>query len=71
MKYIVVDERSSDVFTDEYEVKEEAVKAAELAWSRMSSHDRKDCTSFYVLESVNPDEDAWDHLDGNCVLTIK
>ena len=26
---------------------------------------------FYVLESVNPDEDADDHFDGNPIFTLK
>lgn len=71
MKYIVIDTRKNDEFTKEFEKAEEAIAWAEYEWSRMTEHDKKDCAAYYVLESVNPDEDADDHLDGNPIKVFK
>ena len=71
MKYIVIDTRKNDEFTKEFEKADEAVAWAEYEWDRMTEHDKKDCAAYYVLESVNPDEDAEDHFDGNPIKTFK
>lgn len=72
MKYIVFDERKNgQIFTEEFESKEEAIEFAEYDWDRRTSHDKKNTTGFYVLESVNPDEDAEDHFDGDVIRTFK
>lgn len=71
MKYIVIDSRKNDEFTKEFETADEAIAWAEYEWSRMTTHDKKDCAAYYVLESVNPDEDADDHLDGNPIKVFK
>lgn len=71
MKYIVIDELKNDMFTNEYETKEEAVKAADWEWGRLAESDKKRRVAFYVLESVNPDEDTIDHFDGDVIKSYK
>ena len=72
MRYIVIDERKSgDYFTEEFDSKDSAINSAKYDWNRRTEHDKKDTERFYVLESVNPDEDADDHFDGNPVFTLK
>ena len=56
MRYVVVDEKRGDVFTSEHSRLEDAIKHARYHGG-------------YVLESINPDEDAIDHMDGNVVWT--
>lgn len=67
MKYIVIDERrndgTGDTFTEEHEVLKEAIEDAENQWNHLTASEKKKRT-IYVLESVNPDEEAADHLDG-------
>ena len=65
MRYVVMDIRGTDWFTTECETEEAAIKEAERQFNQLSEHDRKKRDMFYVLESVNPDEDADDHFDGN------
>ena len=72
MRYIVIDERKSgDFFTEEFDSKDEAINSAKYDWNHRAEHDKKRTERFYVLESVNPDEDADDHFDGNPVFTLK
>ena len=72
MRYIVIDERKSgDFFTEEFENKDEAIKTAEYDWNRRTNYDKKHTDRYYVLESVNPDEDADDHFDGDIIRTFK
>ena len=72
MRYIVINERKSgDFFTEEFDNKDEAINSAKYDWNRLTEHDKKDTERFYVLESINPDEDADDHFDGNPIFTLK
>lgn len=71
MKYIVMEEKAHDTFTKEFETAEEAIKEAKSDWEWLTDYDRKHYTAFYVLESVNPDEDAQDHFDGNIIKSFK
>lgn len=71
MRYIVVDELKNDMFTEEFETKEEAVKAADEEWDRLTESDKNRRTSYYVLESSNSDEEAEDHFDGNIIKSYK
>ena len=71
MKYIIMDYVDGDCFTDEFENKEEALQEAEGQWEHLTRYDQKHRTEFYVLESVNTDEDAPDHYDGNIVKRWK
>jgi hypothetical protein len=65
MKYILMQTFGIDTFTEEFETADKAIQAGKNEWARLSDTDRKNCAEFYVLESVNPDEDAEDYLDGN------
>lgn len=72
MRYIVIDERKSGVvFMEEFNDKDEAINSVKYDWNRRTEHDKKYTERFYVLESVNPDEDADDHFDGNPIFTLK
>lgn len=71
MKYIVVDEKENDVFTKEFDSKEEAIKYADIDYDRMSESDKAKRKAYYILESVNPDEDAENHFDGNIIKEYK
>lgn len=67
MKYIVEYEernRVSDCFTEEFDDREEAITTAERQWNHLTNMEQRKNT-VYVLESINPDEDAMDHFDGN------
>ena len=69
MKYIVMDEVRGNIFTEEYDNLEEAIREADRTFYHMTTYDRKRRSGLYVLESVNPDEDADNHFDGNIVKT--
>lgn len=71
MKYIVFDEMKNgtgDIFNTEHETKEEAIAAAQRQWEYLTFREQRQ-RNVYVLESVNPDEDAIDHFDGNTIWT--
>ena len=70
MKYIIWNEINHDVFTKEFNTKEEAIKQAHYDWNKMATSDKKRSSSFFVLESVNPDEEAENHYDGDIILTF-
>ena len=70
MKYIVIDEKNGDMFASEHDNRQDAITAAKDEWSRLSDHDKKHRIAFYVLESVNPNEDALDHFDGDIILDM-
>lgn len=71
MKYIAACEIRGDIFTKEFETADEAVKYAVADINRMSDSDVNKIESYLVIESVNPDEDAEDHFDGNTVFDFK
>lgn len=72
MKYIIFDEKKDlQLFTEEFECKDEAIKTAKSDWDRRTAYDKKNTKAFYVLESINPNEDADDHFDGNPILVLK
>lgn len=71
MKYIIMDFKDGDFFTDEFENKQEALQEAEEQWEQLTERDQQRRTAFYVLESINPDEDAPDHYDGQIVKRWK
>lgn len=71
MKYIVRDIPKNgigDEFDKEFDVLEDAVEEAKNQWDHLTYAEQKKRT-VYVLESVNPDEDAENHFDGNYVWT--
>lgn len=71
MKYIVITEKGNDIFDKEFDNYQKAIDEAREDWKRMSKADQKNTKAFYVLESVNPDEEAEDHFDGDIVLNVK
>ena len=69
MKYIVFDEYqngSGDTFTREFDEKEKAIAEAKFQWGHLTATEKKH-RIVYAMESVNPDEDAPDHFDGDYV----
>lgn len=67
--YIVIDEPrngSGDVWTKEFEDEHQAIEEAKDQWYHLTASERKN-RRVYVLKSVNPDEEAPDHLDGDYV----
>lgn len=71
MKYIIMDFKDGDFFTDEFDTKEEALQEAKEQWEQLTEHDQQRRTAFYVLESINLDEEAPDHYDGEIVKRWK
>ena len=67
MKYVVVYQTETDWFTKDFEKKEAAIKHADYMWNHLTDAEKRKCPDFYVLESVNPDEEAENHLDGDYV----
>ena len=67
MKYIVVNGTKYEEDVKEFDDVNMALKEAEYLWNHLSDHDKKHLENFYVLESINPDEDAVNHMDGNYV----
>lgn len=68
MKYVILDQiKDGDLFTLECDDKDEALKAAERGWNNLSDHDKGRREFYMVLESVDPDTDAENHLDGDVV----
>ena len=67
MKYVLIDQTDTDWFTDEFDDLDEAIAAGDSAFSLLTKIDKKRRTEFYLLESVNPDEDAENHLDGTVI----
>ena len=71
MKYVVMDVRKTDLFVNEFNNKVEAIKYAKDDFEHMHKLDQKSCRQYYVLESINPDEDSENHYDGNIILSLK
>ena len=71
MKYIIMDFKDGGFFSDEFSTKEEALQEAEEQWKQLTEYDQRHRKAFYVLENINPDEDASDHYDGNIVKRWK
>lgn len=71
MKYLVIDERKHDEFVEEFDTKEKAIAFADDEWERMAKADKDSTVAYYVLESVNEDEEAEDHFDGDIVKEYK
>ena len=73
MKYVIVDERDNGQgFYEEYDSREKAIQEADKEWNRYTTaEEKRHTTAFYILESVNPDEDAPNHFDGNDVKRYK
>lgn len=68
MKYIYISGTEHDQDVTESDNKEELIELAKRDWARMCADDKKRTFVHYVLESVNPDEDADNHFDGNILF---
>lgn len=69
MRYILIDEpknESGDVFTKEFDDKDAAIEEAKFQWDYLAAQEKKQ-RNICVLESVNPDPDAVEHMDGDIV----
>lgn len=67
--YIVIEESRDavgDIQNKDYASKEDAIKAANRLWNHLTDSE-KGQTTVCVLESVNQDPDAPDHMDGNVI----
>lgn len=71
MKYIVMDYKSGDLFTEEFDSEEEAIVAAEYDWEYLTDKEKNEREEFFILKSTNPDVDAENHLDGDIVRRWK
>lgn len=65
MKYIIIDQiKNGDMFTVEKDTKQEAIVKAAAMYNALSEHDRRRRSDFFILKSINPNEDAPNHFDG-------
>lgn len=65
-KYIAISERGNDNWTKEFDELDKAIAYSKDCWNRLTDSEKKKCKE-YVLESVNADEEAPDHFDGDVV----
>ena len=70
MKYIYISGTMQDQEVVESDNLDELIARADSDWAHMWESDRKKITSHYVLESVNPDEDAENHFDGTVMYDV-
>ncbi len=70
MKYVVVDDCGTDIFTDEFDNEQDALDKADLFYNRMTKWEKKRRNALFVLESVDPDEESERHLDGNVIKQL-
>lgn len=70
-KYVIIREVGADGFTREFDNKDEAIREARREWESLSDGDKKRTSSFYVLESVDPDEESERHFDGDYIAMWK
>ena len=73
MKYLVLSKfkGSMDECHEEFETLEKAVSFADEEYNHLCEKDLRNCEYYYILESVTPDEEADDHLDGNIIKSYK
>ena len=72
MNYIGIDcINSGELFVQEFGTQRAAISAAKKAWESLSEYDKSIRDNFYVIESINPDEESVNHLDGNMVIAFK
>ena len=72
MNYIGIDcINSGELFVQEFGTKRETISVAKKAWESLSEYDKSIRDNFYVIESINPDEESVNHLDGNLVIAFK
>ena len=52
MKYVLIETRDGDSFSKEFNNANDAIKAGELDFSRLTDHDKKHHTEFFVLGRI-------------------
>lgn len=67
MKYILIDQTKTDTFDKEFDNLEEALETGDREFGYLTNHDKRQRTGFYLLESINPDEEAENHYDGDII----
>jgi hypothetical protein len=67
MKYVVMDQTKTDLFNTECATLDEAIKEADKQFAYLTNAEKKQRTAFFVLESVDPDEDSERHFDGDVI----
>lgn len=71
MKYIVIDTKGADTFEKAFATKEEAIKYARNEWNSLTDSDKSKRSAFYVLESVDPEDENGHFYDGDIILDLK
>lgn len=71
MKYILIDEVNGDQYTSESNDFEALAKKAEREWSYLTDAEKENRSAFFIIESINPDEEAENHFDGNVLKDWK
>ena len=71
MKYILIDDCDSDIFTKEFENVQDAIEEGNRDFDYLTEYDKKRRNAFYLLESVNEDTEADDHFDGDVLKSWK
>ena len=66
MKYLSI-YMKGDWFVDEFETAQEAIDCAAETFNHLTEREKEAAEGLYVLESVNPDEEADNHLDGDII----
>lgn len=64
MKYILTIGTRGNEEIREFADADKAIKEGDYIWNHMCEADKKATQYMYVLESINPDEDADNHFDG-------
>ena len=67
MKYVLIDQTDTDMYSREFDDMDEAIDAGDADFAMLTKHDLKRRSDFYLLESENPDEDAENHFDGDVI----
>jgi hypothetical protein len=67
MMYVVMDQTKTDLFNTECATLDEAIKEADKQFAYLTNAEKKQRTAFFVLESVDPDEDSERHFDGDII----
>ena len=71
MKYVFIDDCETELFNQEFDEKEDAINEAQATWNHLSESDKKRRKAFCIIESVNPDEESENHLDGETIRIWK
>ncbi len=70
MKYVLIDQTKTHIFTTEFDTELGAISAANYAYNHLTEVEKKQRVELYVLRSVNPDATAENHFDGDVVLKL-